>query len=256
MTSDEPDPELDPVSAEDEARITRLLSAARETAPMPADVVTRLDETLAGLAAGGGVPGSGEPGPVVPLSRLRRRRVVTLLAAAAAVVVIGGLGVGTFLDGAEPDSVSGADADSRVERGNEDTSLSISEGPDGEAPVESGAEDHKTMAGGAAGAEAYRDSPRAYVVRSRHLTRDLARIQRRVLTAPDGADYSPGDVYVPQGFTCRAVPSSRGILVGVLYDRGPAFVRFQQPMGDSQVVDVLQCGTGEPLRSTTLPTRR
>ena len=46
----------------------------------------------------------------------------------------------------------------------------------------------------------------------------------------------------------------RGVLVAVRNDGAPAYVAFRQPMGASQVVEVLQCGTAEVLRSTTLPT--
>ena len=58
----------------------------------------------------------------------------------------------------------------------------------------------------------------------------------------------------PQGFACKSAAWGRGVLVAVRYDGAPAFVAFRMPMGETQVVDVLQCGTGDTLRSTTLPT--
>jgi hypothetical protein len=75
-----------------------------------------------------------------------------------------------------------------------------------------------------------------------------------VLAAPAAADYVAVPAQAPQDFACDLTTWGRGVLVGVRYDGAPAFVRFLEPMGDSQVVEVLQCGTGEVVRSTTLPT--
>ncbi|WP_310961774.1 hypothetical protein [Nocardioides terrisoli] len=93
----------DPLS-EDDARVRALLADARTDEPMPADVAARMDDVLAGLAAGRSsagaqhTPSATEPaterttrggtgrGTVVPL----RRRVLGGLVAAAAVVAIGG----------------------------------------------------------------------------------------------------------------------------------------------------------------------
>lgn len=243
MTTDEPD-EPDALSPAEEERVRALLTDARATEPMPADVVARLDRSLAGLAAER-VALDPEPADnVVPIARTRRHRVVALLGAAAAVVVFG-LAVGSFVDqsgdGGADDS--GA-ASSDLERGG-----AADAEHDAAAPTEAaedGAEDSP-------GTELIRPE-RAYVVRSRHLGVDLVRIQRLVLPDPEAAVYSHFAEYAPDGFACKSANWGKGVLVAVRYDGDPAYAAFREPIGDAQVVDVLQCGTAEVLRSTTLPT--
>src|SRR6476469_4846664 len=94
-----------PLDPQTEERVRRLLAEARHDEPMPADVASRLDDVLAGLAA--------EPAPrgrVVPLAD-RRRKAGALLVAAAAVVVAG-VGIGQALHGSHGDSsTAGASAE-------------------------------------------------------------------------------------------------------------------------------------------------
>lgn len=247
MTSHEHDEQLDPLSPADEERISALLADARATEPMPADVVTRLGQTLAGLAEERVAIDPVRADNVVPIARTRRHRVVAVLGAAAAVVVFG-LAVGSFFDQSGDDAGSadaGAEsADSDFQRGSVDDQADAS-GDDFEeaAPQSTSREGNGVIV-----------ADRAYVVRSRHLSRDLARIQGRVLRDPNAAPYSQFLVHAPEGFACRTAAWGEGILVGVRYDGDPAFVAFRAPMGDAQVVDVLQCGTGDLLRTTTLPT--
>lgn len=262
MSTDEPDEQLAPLPPEEQARIRALLSGARETGPMPADVAARLDQVVVGLAADRAVSGT-EPHPetgseatVHPLSRTRRLRVVAVLGAAAAVVVLA-LGVGAFID-RDPEGVNDASmADSgAVDRGDE---------ADDQADEELAREQESPETSGElAPTEAGSDAPwvmrivtdrGAYTVRARQLTRDLARIQDQVLASPGAARYGKAKIYEPRGFSCPSADYGRGILVAARYDGDPAYVVFRQPMGDTQVVEVLQCGTGDLLRSTTLPTR-
>lgn len=92
-----PDEERFDDPAHDEIRA--LLGDARVTEPTPAEVVSRLDDVLAGLRPEAAVtehpvaehPVAGRPSNVVPL---RRRWAPRLLAAAAVVVVAGGAAVG------------------------------------------------------------------------------------------------------------------------------------------------------------------
>ena len=96
MTPDEHDEQLDPLPPADEERISALLADARATEPMPADVVARLDQSLAGLAAERIAIDPMPADNVIPITRTRRHRVVAVLGAAAAVVVLG-LGFSTLL---------------------------------------------------------------------------------------------------------------------------------------------------------------
>jgi len=250
MTTDEPDEQLAPVSPEDEARIRALLSGARETGPIPAGVGARMDRALVGLAAERVTVDPVPADNVIHLARTRRHRVVAVLGAAAAVAVLG-LGIGTFFDRSGDDVQDASSADSGFARGDDEAANPEANAADA-APTESGSDDslndldefeRKEIAG-----------DRAFPVHSSHLSRDLARIQGIVLPRPDAADYSRTLIHAPKGFSCRTAQWGRGILVGVRYDGTPAFVAFREPMGDSQVVEVLQCGTGDLLRSTTLPT--
>lgn len=248
MPTDEPDEQLDPVSPADDARIRELLSGARATGAMPTDVAARLDDVVAGLAAER-VPVDPVPADnVVPITRTRRHRVVAVLGAAAAVAVFG-LGIGAVLEG-ESEDMGDAGSAGTVERGANDGDLA-DEGEAGANDSLSATEEDN----GDVRPETERLDDRAYAVRSRHLSRDLARIQSLVLPEPAAADYERSLLHAPKGFACELPVGGSGVLVGVRYDGRPAFVRFLDPMGDSQVVEVLQCRTGDLLRSTTLPTR-
>jgi hypothetical protein len=245
--TDEPDEQLDPASPQDGARIRGLLSDARATGPMPADVAARLDSALLDLAAERGLADPVPADNVIPITRTRRHRVVAVLGAAAAVAVFG-LGVGAVLNSESGgDDDAGSAADSAVDRGDNAGAAEEDAAPTAIEP--------ETADGDVTRKDSYDLSDRAYVVRPRHLSGDLARIQGLALPDPDAADYDRGLVHAPKGFTCELTTSGRGILVGVRYDGSPAFVRFLEPIGDSQVVEVLQCGTGDILRSTTLPTQ-
>ena len=177
---------------------------------------------------------------------------MAVLGVAAAIAVVGGLGVSAFQgSGGSDDSLGDAgSAGSAVDRGDDQEIANDAPPRDGQEAEEGETESTNTPD------ETYIQGDRPYVVRPRFLTRDLARIQDRVLAvdADDIADYSKGLVYAPKNFSCRLASTGRGVLVGVRYDGGPAFVQFLLPMGDSQVVEVVQCGTGDLLRSTTLPT--
>ena len=252
MTTDEPDEQLDPASPEDEARIRGLLSGARVTDPMPTEVAARLDRVLAGLAAERGMVDPLPADNVVPITRTRRHRVVAVLGAAAAVVVLG-LGFATFFNSAEngADDAASEDDAGFSERGAQEEGAADAAPESAAAPEDSLSNE---TGGVTTSKDVYREDDRAFAVRSRQLSRDLARIQGQVLGAPADADYARGLVLSPQDFTCRLAGPSRGVLVAVRYDGRPAFVRFLEPMGESQVVEVLQCRSGDVLRSTTLPT--
>ncbi|WP_183097839.1 hypothetical protein [Nocardioides pelophilus] len=251
MTTDEPAEQLDPVSPEDEAKIRALLAGARATGPLPAAVAARLDETVVGLAA---ERATAEPvaadATVVPIVRTRRHRVVAVLGAAAAVAVFG-LAVGTFFDGGQDDGAAGDSANSgAVDRGD----VALEDADEGEFEQAGPTDDDGTLSRTEGSVEP-NDIIGEFTVRSRHLVRDLSLLQEAVLPDPNAADYDLVSITAPEGFSCRTAAWGSGVLVGVQYDDAPAFVAFRDPMGTSQVVEVLQCGTGDVLRSTTLPTR-
>ncbi|KAA1415404.1 hypothetical protein F0U44_20635 [Nocardioides humilatus] len=193
-------------------------------------------------------PATGSEASIHPFVRTRRHRVVALLGAAAAVAVLG-LGVGALVNSGSEGMDDSAATGTSVERG-EDAAAADDKGLRPETA------DGDELNGEFADAPWEKRVPaeRAYVVRSQHLTHDLARIQAEFLPSPATARYGKTLIHAPVGFTCADAPWNRGVLVAVRYDGAPAYVKFRQPMGASQVVEVLQCGTAEVLRSTTLPT--
>jgi hypothetical protein len=258
--TDEHDDDLGPVTPDDETRIRALLSDARVTDPIPVEVAARLDDALVGLAAERPVdpvervepvepsPATGSEASIHPFARTRRHRVVALLGAAAAVAVMG-LGIGALIDRDSDSAGDSAATDASVERG---AKAADEDARKGVVPEDSMSSDLLTVDTPAW--EKVVRAPRAADVRSRHLSRDLAAIQSRYLPAPGQARYGKTLIHQPQGFTCPTADWGRGVLVAATYDGDPAYVAFRRPMGSTQVVEVLQCGTAEVLRSTTLPT--
>lgn len=259
-------------SPEEEARLRRLLADARHEAPVPADVATRLDEVLGRLEAGEDVPSGISGTGVLELAAARRRRAASMLVAAAAVVAVG-IGLGQVVDlsgGSSADSSAGSDgaAESSVSA-ERDEERERSAAPDRGDTGEGG-----SSPGGAAandvgpGTTMMREEPRrAVVVVDRRLARvgddsfsdDSAVVQRRAIRR--GGEPSarvarlraaPRPV-ARRWQDCAPAEWGEGIPVAVLYDGEPAVLAFRAPAGDSQVVDLLQCGTGGVLRSTTLP---
>ena len=96
-------------------------------------------------------------------------------------------------------------------------------------------------------------------------TRDAGRVQRRVGAAPlaasapqDGKAFSldraaPRVRRAWEG--CAPVDFGEGTAVAVVYEGDPAILVFRPATGSSQVVELLQCGTGATQRSVTLPAR-
>ncbi|WP_134740540.1 hypothetical protein [Nocardioides sp. 503] len=221
----------------EEERVRRLLAEARVEAPMPEDVVTRLDRVLAQL-------GEAEPGPdahVVELASRRRRKVTTLLVAAAAVVAIG-VGVGQVLPQAEQsDSQASSDADAGG-----DPAGGRAQAPDAAAPEGSMERNDTTF-------DLVDGVPR---VRASRFADDVARVAELQSAQASDRDNLPNALQSQADGDATAIcdPAAWGAgkLQLVRYDAQPAVLAFRPPMGDTQVVDLLQCGTGELLRSVTL----
>jgi hypothetical protein len=227
------------LTSEQEERVRRLLAEARVDAPMPEDVVTRLDRVLAQL-------GEAEPAGahVVELASRRRRKVTTLLAAAAAVVVVGvGLGQVVHQGSDDAGTASGHNAADAEQDAGADSAA-----PPAAEAAPSGPERQLTS-------DAVVDG--APVVRATRFAADVARIaESKAAGDVDGeaAQSSPSPRGGVTGGTLVCDPAAWGAgrLQLVRYEGQPAVLAFRPPMGDSQVVDLLQCGTAEILRSVTL----
>ncbi|GAA3548854.1 hypothetical protein [Nocardioides daeguensis] len=256
----------EPLTPAREEAIRRALADAGGPVPMPGDVAARIDDVIADLAAErtsgtrplGGVHASHPEAVVVPLdaaARRRRRRVRMLLGAAAAVAVVS-VGVGMVSDHQSQDDMTAAhdaahDESARDSAGVAGTAGALDEAaktaPEAAAPT-------RDDAAGAPSVEAQRvptDQP-VREVRAAHLREDLVALQRADLPHPREVDYSGATLTSPAGFMCDPADFGPGYLVGVQYDGKPAVVAFRLPVGSTQVAEVLACGTGDVIHSTTL----
>ncbi len=99
-------------------------------------------------------------------------------------------------------------------------------------------------------------------VREERFTRAATRIQRLVIGSdakvapPDTTSLRRAAPRVQRAWQgCAPADWGPGTPVAVLYERSPAVLVFRPATGDAQVADLVQCGTGEILRSVTLPGR-
>lgn len=286
-----PDPEPTP---EQEARVRRLLAEARpdpRTDPrdtLPPHVAERLDATLRELSAPD--PATLDPatapasGRVVPLTARRRRRVAGGLLAAAAVVVAA-VGVGQVVDlgggsSGGDNSTAAVDSGEGAQRGavGGSTESGAESGAEGEAEGggESTTDDGLDQLSpdplsGPPSLDAPDDqsAPSAALeavvevrVRVRQFSDDAARVRAALGSTPPRNQYAapaprllPAELRTRRVFECGSTDLGAGIWVGVVYAGSPGVLVFRRPMGDAQVADLVQCGTGDILRSTTLPVR-
>ncbi len=236
---------------EQEAAVRRLLSDARATEPVPADVAARLDRVLVGLGEER-LPASSTGHVVAPA--WRRRRAAVVLVAAAAVVAVG-VGLGQ-LDGIQPSS---DDADAGGGAG--DAAVNAERAPS--AQNEDGAEGDDEGVPSEKPSTSYAQAPTAGPVgrvRADRFTADVNQLRRAI---PDnaadgefvqlpGKQLPPGYVVTDRAFDCAAAPWGFGVLVPVFFDGTPGVLAYRPVTGESQIVELLRCGTGESLRSTTL----
>ncbi len=230
---------------EQEAAVRRLLADARATDPLPEEVAARLDRVLIGLGEEG-VPAS--PTGHVLAPAWRRRRATALLVAAAAVVALG-VGLGQ-LDGGNDTAESGADAAVNAERAPsalaEDSESSTAPTPSVQPPLVQGSAPETTGPVGR--------------VRAGHFTADVNQLRRTIPEdAPDGEFVRLPRAQLPEdyivsgrAFVCPPAPWGPGVLLPVYFDGTPAVLAYRPVTGESQIVELLRCGTGESLRSTTL----
>lgn len=244
-------PPPDSPTPEEEARLRRLLAESRADEPMPDHVAQRLDDTLAEL----GQERAHGAADVVPLDLRRRRRTVTGLLAAAAVVVVAGVGVTEVLRNGDDEGVQSSAGQaasppdrSALEEGAaaDDGASSPDEALEDRAAADSGGVERKD-----APLEVHDGPWQAPRIGEQRLKRDALRVRRAL---PPGAmnRYDEAVLWAPNEFTCEPVNWGTGVFVGVRYAGSNAVLALREPSKQNQVVEVLQCGTGEALRSVTL----
>ena len=275
----EQDPELTP---EQEARVRRLLAEARPHPTrdaLPPEVATRLDATLTALvedpttapldADPAGTAEGSTAGAVTVLAARRRRHVGGLLLAAAAVVVAA-VGIGQVADfgagtsGNDAGGTAAVDSGEGADRGAVSGSAeSLDDGGAAEevAPTPM-TEPGAGLAGPQDGSSSRLQAVTRVRVRVQQFSRDSADIRAALTSTPVRDEYAaPSPARLPailrtrQVFECGSTDLGSGTWVAVFYDRAPGVLVFRRSAGDTQVVELVQCGTGEILRSTTLPAR-
>lgn len=288
MSSDQPLP------SSDEAALRRLLAEARHDEPVPADVAARIDRALGDAAAHDAAVVRAGPVGLAPVASSRRRRVRVLLAAAAAVAVAG-VGAEQVLrqGGSEPaaSSVSGAasgaqDSSEQVRRDRgpaHGTSGAQSVQGDATGPADPGGATGYAQGGRAGSAASGAPGPgpgpgpggsvtvrprasRSSIpplgtlellggpprVRASSFPRDVREVRRRALGVARSAG---GRALDAAAFACEPAAWGPGRTIAVRYSGTPAVLVLRPPTGESQVVDLLRCGTAEVVRSITLPRR-
>jgi hypothetical protein len=258
------------LSPEQEARLRRLLARSRHDERVPDDVAEHLDGVLARLEAGD---------PELTGPRARKAEVYALAAAVAVV----GVGLGQVVGSsagedslmAESDTAASADSAESADRSEGRASgedLDATGGGESDDELD-GALDEEL----AAGTEMLSDGAvsefaaledlvvlrgRLADVREERFTRAATRIQRLVIGSdakvapPDTTSLRRAAPRVQRAWQgCAPADWGPGTPVAVLYERSPAVLVFRPATGDAQVADLVQCGTGEILRSVTLPGR-
>ncbi len=229
--------------------VRRLLAAARHDGPPPAEVVARLDETLAALVADRGShpldaprpdPSDGDA-PVVDLASRRRRMVgVGLLAAAS--VVVAGVAIGQVLPrGSDDAGMAGADS-------------SVAESP-AEAQQDSESESDDSGAGSAELApESLKSTSPTPLAGYPTLSSTDETLEERVLELrPDAAARSQylGSADALGSCALPSLGQGRRLLAEV--DGGLGVVVFRRPDGAAQQAELYVCGVPDPVRTLTLP---
>jgi hypothetical protein len=236
--SDQHDGPLPELTSEQEATVRRLLAEARHDDPLPGEVADRLDRVLADLSSTASSPSA----PVVDLAARRRRRNAGGLLVAAAAVIVGGFAVGQMTGVSDSDSADDS-AGSSVERDQgSGTAAGDSDGT-----------------GGGAGDQAAPEttSPAPLQLSSKNLERD---VQRQLRGKASAANLEPGATSLSPSsdmdFTCASAPTPAyglGKFFAAFYDGMPAVLALRPPQGATQEAQVLDCGTGTPLQSVTVP---
>lgn len=269
MTDPEPTPR-------EEAALSRLLRDARHEGPVPPEVASRTEDTLAGLRSertrsddgDDGQDRHGGHGVVTRGAARRRRRAAALLIAAVSVVVVG-IGVGQVLRPATQDAetTSAASADALARDVPPDRAAD-ERAPGQEQPGGPAAGLTERGDGSSEGPSATDASPRPGddravpvdrlalvddppVVREARFPRDVRVVRRLQQQERAARGTTPRDPAA--GFTCDRADWGPGRAVAVLYERAPAVLVLRPATRATQVADLLECGGGGVLRSLTLP---
>ena len=225
--------------------VRALLAAAKHTGPTPPEVVTRLDEVLAELAA----ERREVRAPVVTLASRRRRRASSALLAAAAVVVLG-VGVTQVLPGINESndsmtsSDSGSGQDETAAGGAEsDRAFGAQEAPE---PQELKSGDPESQGNARDEAPTFTtDSDLAVLV-------STAPLRRQALALRPRAAFTSSFLASPECLVDREEFQDH---VGVTYDGTPGVLVYRAPTAGSQRVDLFLCGEAEPFKSVEIKTR-
>ncbi|GAA0974995.1 hypothetical protein ENKNEFLB_04476 [Nocardioides aquaticus] len=256
-------PDRDPTPRE-EAALRRLLRDARHDGPVPPEVAARTEETLASLGAGQATTAPAVHGGA---DHHRRRRVATALLVAAVSVVVVGIGTGQVLrpasdqasGGAASESAGSAARDTPPDRaGSEDEAAQESTDELDTLSEPSGEPDGAGRRDVAVERLALVDDPPA--VRETRFARDVRRVralqqvergERSSPEAQDGAGLPARDP--APGFTCAQADFGPGRPVAVRYEEAPAVLVLRPATRATQVADLVECRSGDVLRSVTLP---
>ncbi|WP_341924826.1 hypothetical protein [Nocardioides psychrotolerans] len=239
------------LSPEQQERVRRLLAQARVDEPIPGDVAGRLDRVLARLAD---AEPDHDPAEVVALASRRRRKVTTLLVAAAAVVAVG-VGASQLSPGPSDTASDSTAAGSAPEAATQDELLDSGAAGSALAPAPAEAPPAPFTEDGSAAYDLKRGRP--VRIRPAFFADDVARVRSRValstLSAEAPTDRESGSADAAGSAMCEPADWGAGDLYVVQYAGNPAVLAFRPAAGDTQVVDLLQCGTADILRSVTLP---
>ena len=193
-------------------------------------------------------------------ARRRRTRAQVLLGAAAVVIAVA-VGAGVVNNQRSDEDAAAADQMAKDDPERSDSGGNASSNGEesaDEAPPDSASQAPPLSAVPAAPGEFKRvvtDEP-LREIRSDNLRADLVALQQRSLPVSATADYDGVVLTAPATFRCAPADFGRVYLVGVEYERNSAVVSFREPVGATQVAEVLACGTGDVLRSTSIPAPR
>ena len=175
--------------------------------------------------------------PVIDIAARRRRRAATLLVAAAAVVVAG-VGIGQVIGPNSGDDDNGAGGSTALEADSGDDANDQAQRPEG-APLSP--EEERALGEPAR-------------ITSETFAADVRRLQDRPGLRSNVSDGVMIDLDRPDlGFDCGPAAYSAGKLVAVRYNGLPAVLAYRPAAGDTQTVELLQCGSADVIRSTTIP---